>query len=149
MEAFDMKTAVHLGVEFVVIGGVCYWMHKRTSEQQVEINELKEENKELRERLEKLENVLIHHENFIRSITGGKPIPHPPRKEGGTSRKGGTGQSHVHPPPQNTTPISEIFGKVSCLKEAIFDFNTPVISSGFTLLTPVVPLQISLGLCRQ
>ena len=58
MNSIDSKTLVHVGVEFVVIGGVTFWLNKR-------ISGIQEEVLELRKKVESYENVIQQQSRLI------------------------------------------------------------------------------------
>lgn len=78
MNTLDTKTMIHVGVEVVVIGGIAFWVHKKTSNLQKEIEQLKQENAELKNILVQHSQVLSEHHRIFTSLGLIKPQASPP-----------------------------------------------------------------------
>lgn len=60
-----MATIIHAGVEVVVMAGLAYWIHSKTSGLQEQITLLIEKVKAQEELLKKQNEILAHHENAL------------------------------------------------------------------------------------
>lgn len=77
MNTLDTKTMIHVGMEVVVIGGIAFWVHKKTSNLQKEIDQLKHENAELKNILVQHSQILSEHHRIFTSLGLIKPQPVP------------------------------------------------------------------------
>jgi len=88
MATLDTQTLLHIGIEFVVIGGLTYWQHKNISAVRDEVAELKEKLAKMEEIIASQGQLLMQHEQFFRGVPQqpsmhrqphvNKPIPEEP-----------------------------------------------------------------------
>lgn len=55
MEQLDKKVLIHVCTELIIIGGIAFWLNSKINSQEATIARLEKENKELAERLKKIE----------------------------------------------------------------------------------------------
>lgn len=74
----DKKTMIHIGAEIVIFGGIVFWLNSKISNKDETIARLEKENKEIMERLKRIEM-------FLNQASGGSPMPteKPPKKKKG------------------------------------------------------------------
>ena len=76
MQAVNTQTLVHVGVELVVISGVTFWVHRKTSLLQEEINDLRDKVAKADDLIERQGQLLARHDQIIRQmLNGGGPNP--------------------------------------------------------------------------
>lgn len=70
MEAFslDKKTMIHIGAEIVILGGIVFWLNSKISNKDETIARLEKENKEMMERIKRIEM-------FLNQASGGSMPP--------------------------------------------------------------------------
>lgn len=66
----NSQTIAHIGVEFITIAGVAFWLNKKN-------NSLREEVDMLRNKLNQYEKILVEHDKILRSIVDGGPQSQP------------------------------------------------------------------------
>ncbi len=89
----DTKTAIHIGTEVVVIGGLAFYFNKQ-------ISGLKAQNVALAKRVEQLTDVIKHHDQILQALIDGR--------QGGGGGSGGRNptarrRSHPQQPPKGFT----------------------------------------------
>lgn len=52
---FDKKVIIHVCAELIIIGGIAFWLNSKINSQEATIARLEKENKELMERVRKIE----------------------------------------------------------------------------------------------
>lgn len=95
MEFVDQKTLIHAGIEFVVIGGVTFWLNRRISNIHEEVIELRKKVDSYEHIIQQQNQLLSRHETMLRQIFGEQPkksIPPP--------------SYHKPPPAPSTAPAS-------------------------------------------
>ena len=70
MEILDTKTLVHVGVELVVVGGLAFWFQRKTSLQQQEINNLRDELSKVKEVLNSQGKMLAQYDQILGQLMG-------------------------------------------------------------------------------
>lgn len=65
---FSTSSLVHIGVELVVIGGLSFWIHKKTSDLQEQVTRLTEKVGKYDELLRRQADVIAQHENGLRHL---------------------------------------------------------------------------------
>lgn len=68
MNSVDSKTLVHVGVEFVVIGGVTFWLNKRISSVQEEVLELRKKVESYETVIQQQSRLINRHEEMLSQI---------------------------------------------------------------------------------
>lgn len=104
MDKINSMTLFHIGTEFVVIAGVSFWLNRRISSLEEQINIQNETINKYEELINQQGQMLMRHEQIIRQMTGAPPLsgPHP-----GNAPKSGPKPSSGTPRlPQ--TPVSSI-----------------------------------------
>lgn len=87
MTTIDNQTLLHIGVECVVIGGLTYWQHRKIENVREEVNELKEKLEKYEEIINSQGQLLMQHEQYFRGISRSSmrppshPSPPPPPPE--------------------------------------------------------------------
>lgn len=80
----DTSTLIHVGVELVVVGGLAFWVHRKTSDLQDQVSGLTEKVNKYEEILKRQGELLAQHENALRQVfavlNGGAPPPQPQPK---------------------------------------------------------------------
>lgn len=71
----DKKTMIHIGAEIVIFGGIVFWLNSKISNKDETIARLEKENKEMMERLKRIEM-------FLNQASGGNgPTTEQPAKK--------------------------------------------------------------------
>jgi len=65
----NMSLMIHMGVEIVMFGGLTFWFHKRTTEQQNQITSLIEKVNRYEELLKRQGEMVAMHENALRQLS--------------------------------------------------------------------------------
>lgn len=116
MDKINAMTLCHIGTEFVVIAGVSFWLNRRMSSLEEQINIQNDTISKYEELINQQGQMLMRHEQIIRQMTGAPPISGgppggskpQPHVQGGRDQ----GQSRIHErdghqrmhSQQNTTP---------------------------------------------
>lgn len=65
------QTLIHLGVEFVVLGGFAFWVHKRMAPVETTVEELNKKVAALENVIDKQYQILVQHEAIFRQLVNG------------------------------------------------------------------------------
>lgn len=83
--SLDAMKMAHIGAEIVVIGGVVFWVNRRTTDLQDQITSLSEQVNKCEDLIKRQSELLTRHENVIRQVFGQqgpsvapRPPPAPP-----------------------------------------------------------------------
>jgi uncharacterized coiled-coil protein SlyX len=110
MDKINSMTLFHIGTEFVVIAGVSFWLNRRISSLEEQINIQNETINKYEELINQQGQMLMRHEQIIRQITGAPPLSGP--QPGNTPKSGPKPPAGPKPssrPPQlPQTPVSSI-----------------------------------------
>lgn len=68
MSNIDTSTLIHVGVELVVVGGLAFWVHRKTSNLQDKLTELNEKVNRYEDILKRQGELIAAHENALRQI---------------------------------------------------------------------------------
>ena len=66
MQSLQTQTLIHVGVELVIIGGMTFWINRKTGSLQRQIDELKNI-------IEEQQKLIVRHEQMLAHILGGVP----------------------------------------------------------------------------
>ena len=83
----DTSTLVHLGVEIVVVGGLAFWVHRKTKDLQDQITSLTESVNKYEDILKRQGELLAQHENALRQVFAAMNGKSPPMQSKPTPRK--------------------------------------------------------------
>jgi len=72
MNSIDNKTLIHIGAEFVIIGGVTFWLNKRIGDLQTHVLELRKEVETYKNIISQQSQLLSRHEEILRHFFGEK-----------------------------------------------------------------------------
>ncbi|MDB4769520.1 hypothetical protein OAG24_01005 [bacterium] len=75
LEKLDTKTLIHVASETAAAGLITFWLNKKITSNEVQIQELTKKINEFQEIIEKQDQVIMNHENLLSQMLGG-PATH-------------------------------------------------------------------------
>ena len=81
MDKINAMTLCHIGTEFVVIAGVSFWLNRRISSLEEQINIQNDTISKYEAMINQQGQMLMRHEQIIRQMTGAPPLSGPPGQD--------------------------------------------------------------------
>ncbi len=87
MDKINAMTLCHIGTEFVVIAGVSFWLNRRISSLEEQINIQNDTISKYEAMINQQGQMLMRHEQIIRQMTGAPPLSGPPGQDAPSPEK--------------------------------------------------------------
>lgn len=102
MNSINNQTLIHVGIELLVVASLAFWVNKKDSNLQAQINKLVEQNENFEKIMIEQRNLIMKHEQMLMQIFNPNRQISPPQYQTQNT------QTQIQPQTENKTTVPEV-----------------------------------------